>query len=120
MKVDLASGQTTESSFIDNISVYIDEFSRIQTREDLIRVTERILEENLPNAYAGLYVWDHDLQKLLMLISAGFTEEERLEAEATAMDRHVGKVFKSGIPLIIDDTHDPSSPPLVYHQFTIV
>ena len=111
MKVDLASGQTIESSFIDNISVYIDEFSHIQTREDLIRVTERVLEENLPNAYTGLYVWDHDLQKLLMLISSGFTEEERLEAEATAMDRHVGKVFKSGIPLIIDDTHDPSSPP---------
>lgn len=110
LQTELPPEQPNALSDIENISEYLDEFSQVETREDLIRVTKQILEKNLPAEYTGLYFWDKESEKLLMLVASGFSEAERKEAEETAMDRHVGIVFKSGIPLIIDDTKDPSSP----------
>jgi putative methionine-R-sulfoxide reductase with GAF domain len=60
--------------------------------------------------YSGLYLYDERKEKLELLIAHGFSEEERLEAEQTAMDRHPGMVFRTGEAIYIADTEDATQP----------
>ena len=94
---------------IDTLAVYLDRFSMVNSQEDLVEICREIFDEKLPSEKTGLYMWSEKEQRLRMLISTGFTELETLEAERTAMDRHPGKVFRSGEAILIDDTEAPGA-----------
>jgi PAS domain S-box-containing protein len=89
---------------IDILADYLDRFSMVNSQEDLVAISREIFEEKLPSEYTGLYLWNEREQRLRMMVSSGFTKEEQLEAERTAMERHPGKVFLSGEPILINDT----------------
>jgi hypothetical protein len=58
--------------------------------------------------YTGIFIWDFQVSRLRLLFANGFTEEERLEAERTAWERHPGRVFRSQeVYLIPDVENDP-------------
>ncbi|MFN5370923.1 MAG: PAS domain S-box protein, partial [Bacteroidia bacterium] len=57
-----------------------------------------------------MYLYNAKIDKLELLIAHGFTEEERLEAERTAMERHPGNVFRTGEAIYISDTQDATQP----------
>jgi PAS domain S-box-containing protein len=94
---------------IDQLAGYLDRFSMVQTREELAEIAREIFEMKLPSEYTGLYFWNEKENRLKMIVGTGFTEEEKAEAERTAMDRHVGKVYQTGKPIWIDDTDSPDS-----------
>jgi PAS domain S-box-containing protein len=71
---------------------------------------EKALSELFPLEYSGLYLYNERKEKLELLIAHGFSEEERLEAERTAMDRHPGMVFNTGEAIYIADTQDATQP----------
>jgi signal transduction histidine kinase/CheY-like chemotaxis protein len=54
--------------------------------------------------YSGLYLFDEALDRFHLVRAKGFSEEERLEAERTAMDRHPGHVIRSREVIHIPDT----------------
>lgn len=54
--------------------------------------------------YAGLYLWDDKTQGFRLPATKGFSEEERVEAERTAMERHPGQVIRDQQVLHIPDT----------------
>ena len=94
---------------IDVLAGYLDRFSMVNSQEDLVEICREIFDEKLPSEYTGLYMWSEKEQRLRMLISTGFTDEESKEAERTAMDRHPGIVFRSGEAILIDDTESPDA-----------
>ncbi len=89
---------------------YLGRFSNVESTNALSREVERAFEELAPHEYSGIYLFNEKTEKLELVIAHGFTEEERLEAEATAMERHPGMVYRSGETLYISDTEDKSQP----------
>lgn len=94
---------------IDILAEYLDRFSLVNSQQDLVDICREIFDQKLPSEYTGLYMWSEREQRLRMMISTGFSEEETREAERTAMDRHPGKVFRSGEAILINDTEEPGA-----------
>jgi signal transduction histidine kinase/CheY-like chemotaxis protein/putative methionine-R-sulfoxide reductase with GAF domain/HPt (histidine-containing phosphotransfer) domain-containing protein len=85
-------------------------FGKITTIEELATSVNEVLEDLLDIESSGLYLYDFQEKRLKLLIAKGFTEQERIEADRTAMERHPGYVFKTGKTLNIPDTeNDPSN-----------
>lgn len=86
---------------------FLERFNKLRTIPHWIAEVERALDELLGMDYSGLYLYNEALGKLELLVAKGFTEQERLAAESTAMERHPGKVFKTGegwyIPDVLND-----------------
>jgi PAS domain S-box-containing protein len=89
---------------------YLGRFSNVESTNALSREVELAFEELVPHEYSGIYLFNEKTEKLELVIAHGFTEEERLEAEVTAMERHPGMVYRSGETLYISDTEDKSQP----------
>jgi signal transduction histidine kinase/ActR/RegA family two-component response regulator/putative methionine-R-sulfoxide reductase with GAF domain len=82
--------------------------ARITTIEELASGVSKVMDDLFKIESSGLYLYDFQEKKLKLLIAKSFTDEERTEAEHTAMDRHPGYVFKTGKILNIPDTeNDP-------------
>lgn len=91
---------------IDNFSQC---FARITTIEQLATNVSEVLEDLLDIESSGLYLYDFEEKRLKLLVAKGFTEQERADADSTAMDRHPGYVFKTGKILNIPDTESDAS-----------
>ena len=101
--------ETIAKQEIDVLADYLDRFSMVNSQEDLVNICREIFDEKLPSEKTGLYMWSEKEQRLRMMISTGFSEEETREAERTAMERHPGKVFLSGESIMINDTEAPDA-----------
>lgn len=95
--------------FADEMADFAASFALANTLEDLADVAETMIERFMEVEYNGLYLWDFQEQRLRLLYAHGFTAEERVEAERTAMERHPGQVFRSGQYLHVPDTHADST-----------
>jgi signal transduction histidine kinase/CheY-like chemotaxis protein/HPt (histidine-containing phosphotransfer) domain-containing protein/putative methionine-R-sulfoxide reductase with GAF domain len=82
---------------------------KIQTIEDLATSVSQVLDDLLDIEASGLYLYDFEHNRLKLLVAKGFTEDERREADRTAMERHPGYVFKTGLTLDIPDTENDTS-----------
>ena len=82
-----------------------DEAALVAAMDDIMR---RIVDVE----YVGVFFLDRDTNRLRHVFARGFSEEERREAERTAMDRHVGDVFRSRKLLHVPEVlveNDPSA-----------
>ncbi|AKU95516.1 RsbR, positive regulator of sigma-B [Labilithrix luteola] len=61
----------------------------------LVAAMGDIMQRIIDVEYVAVFFLDRSTSRLRHVFARGFTEEERLEAERTAMDRHVGDVFCS-------------------------
>jgi len=84
-------------------------FGRITTIEELAESVSLVLDDLLDVESSGLYLYDFQENRLKFLVAKWLTEEERAEADRTAMERHPGYVFKTGQPLDIPDTENDTS-----------
>ncbi|MDG2080245.1 MAG: PAS domain-containing protein [Bacteroidales bacterium] len=98
------SKQLYPSKIFKSLNSYAEYFAGVKTQYDLAVGIERVIDELFDQQYSGIYLYDLEAKKLRLHIARGFTEEERLEAERTAMDRHPGDVFRSNKVLYIPDT----------------
>jgi len=78
--------------------------SRVENIDELGTMVESTVERMLDVSFTGIYLFDTQSGRLRLLFAKGFTEEERAEAERTAMDRHPGEVFRTQKVLHIPDT----------------
>ena len=72
-----------------------------------------IIEGYIVVPHSALFLWDPNEAKLKLFGSNGFTEEELIEVEETALDRHPGWVFKNQKPLHIPDMEKEDVPSFV-------
>jgi anti-anti-sigma regulatory factor len=62
--------------------------------------------------YVAVFFLERDTNRLRHVFARGFSDEERREAERTAMDRHIGEVFRSRTLLHVPEVaveDDPSA-----------
>ncbi|MEI7828604.1 MAG: PAS domain S-box protein [Prolixibacteraceae bacterium] len=78
-------------------------FSKIGTLDQMAQAVEEILEETYGVEYTGLYLYDPLEKRLRLLQAKGFSEEELVAAEMSALLRHPGMVFNTGRMLYIPD-----------------
>lgn len=98
------------NEIIDYLGDIASSLSSSNNLADLALKVETILEKLIEFEHNGLYLFDPIENKLKLFHAKGFTEEERQEAESTAMMRHPGKVFREVIELYIPDVDsDPSN-----------
>lgn len=85
-----------------------------RTLHELALRCEEVLARFAVVEYDGLYLWDFRTSPpvLRLLYAHGFSEEERLVAEQTALERHPGWVVRTGEALWVPDTRltSPDSP----------
>jgi len=74
-----------------------------QTLDDLTAAVRDSIEALLNIDQMGLYLRRFDGEGMQLLLASDFSEEERREAERTAMDRHPGEVIRTGKTLHIPD-----------------
>ncbi len=83
---------------------YAPRLQNINSFKELAAICSDILDDFFDPKYTAIYLVDAIEERLNLYAAKGFSEEERLEAEKTAMERHPGKVLKSGETLYIPDT----------------
>lgn len=96
-------------ALLDRLNRFISTFSGIHTLKELGTTVEKVLDDLMDIEFSGLYLYDFREQKLKLIVAKGFTEEEKREAERTALERHPGHVFRTKKILNIPDTeNDPN------------
>ncbi|HRI07784.1 MAG TPA: ATP-binding protein [Nannocystaceae bacterium] len=100
-----AAASMTTREVADQLAEVAADFARIDSLEELAGAAEAAIEAFIDVEYNGLYLWDDAVGHLRLLYANGFTPEEREEAERTAMERHPGRVFRTGELLHVPDTH---------------
>ncbi len=79
-------------------------FGSVTTLEALALCSDEVLTRFTDVQYSSLYFFDLDTAQLRLFHARGFSDEERIEAEATAMARHPGWVVHTKQPLSVGDT----------------
>ncbi len=101
---------TDQLEILKRLNHFSQGFGIISTFEHLATSVSEVLDDLLDIESSGLYLYDFQEKRLKLLFAKGFSEEERAEADKTAMERHPGLVFKTGKILHIPDTeNDPSN-----------
>jgi signal transduction histidine kinase/CheY-like chemotaxis protein len=86
-------------------------FAAVRTVADLGRTIARVADELFAIEYSGIYFIDPEDDRLRLVYAHGLTDAERAAAEATAMERHPGRVLRTGVAVDVTDTsHDDAGP----------
>ena len=97
---------------LSEIEKFVESFANLDSLEVLIDTIKTQLELVAQHDTTGLYLYNEEEHKLKLFYAKGFSEEEKLNAELTAMDRHPGHVFRTGEILWVNDQdveHNPFS-----------
>jgi len=72
-----------------------------------------VVDDFVKVEHSAIYLWDFQEERLRMFKSKGFTKEDAITSEKTAMERHPGWVFKNMKPLHIRDMSKEGLPKFV-------
>ncbi|MFO0604908.1 MAG: ATP-binding protein [Polyangiales bacterium] len=78
-------------------------FARVHDLPSLLYEVKAIADELLGIEYWGLYLYDAAAGRLRLMADTGFTPDDRVQAERTAMERHPGHVFRTREALHVPD-----------------
>ena len=104
-QIDLLNQMSSENT-MDLCSELMTVFFKATSVKDLVGITESTFERFIPLDYSGLYIYNEQTERLELLVAQGFSEEEKWAAEASAMERHPGLVYRTGKAIYIPDTQD--------------
>ncbi len=85
------------------IEKLVESFSSLDSYEALIKNIKTQIDRVAKNDTTGLYLFNKEENKLKLFYAKGFSEQEKKEAELTAMERHPGHVFTTGNILWVGD-----------------
>ena len=100
----------SQLSFYNKISELI---VTAKDAESLSKALYEIIDGYIEVPHSALFLWDQTESKLKVFGSSGFTKEELIEVENTALDRHPGWVFKNRKPLHIPDMDSADIPSFI-------
>lgn len=97
-------------NFLSNITDAIATASDAQSLADaLFKVVDEFI--NVP--YSSIFLWDFKENRLRLYANKGFSEEDKIYSEKTAMERHPGWVFTNREALVINDMQTENVPSYV-------
>jgi signal transduction histidine kinase/CheY-like chemotaxis protein/HPt (histidine-containing phosphotransfer) domain-containing protein len=77
-------------NLLSNIADSISKATDAQTLSDALF---RVVDDFVDVPYSSIFLWDFQENRLRLYANKGFSQEDRLSSERTAMDRHPGWVF---------------------------
>ena len=93
-------------------------FAKVRTLAELGLTIDAVTDRLFAVEYSGIYFLDPETGALRLVHAKGLTEEERVAAEATAIDRHPGAVLRTGRAIDVPDTaaspDDPAPVPTAH------
>ena len=96
------------SELFSQLGDFTSRLLQVESVQGLATEVEQFIERVIDIEYTGVYFFDPAAKILRLFYAKGFNEEERLNAESTAMERHPGTVFKTGKTIHIPDVRiDP-------------
>ncbi len=90
--------QSNPLKFLAVLSPILDRTFEANTIHELAIGLLGILEKNMRFESVGFYFINPDTEKLELIYALGLTEDERIQAERTAMERHPGQVLRTKMP----------------------
>ncbi len=99
-------------SILFDVEKLIGSFTYLDSYEALIENIKTQIDIVAENDTTGLYLFSKEENKLKLFYAKGFSEQEKKEAELTAMERHPGHVYTTGNILLVtdqDQEHNPFS-----------
>lgn len=97
-------------TILSDIEKLIGSFAYLNSYEALIENIKKQIDIVAENDTTGLYLFSKEENKLKLFYAKGFSEQEKQEAELTAMKRHPGHVFTTGNILMVADQDKESNP----------
>lgn len=99
---------TSQRELIKLLAAIATDITTALDEEALAIAMQQSIERLVTAEYSGLFFYDPALGRLRLVYAAGFTHDDRVEAERTAMERHPGWVFRNRQILHVPDTEaDP-------------
>jgi len=89
---------------VSNLADIATALSAIKDFKNLVETVNSIIEDIVDVEYNELYLVDPSNNKLALYFAKGFTDQEKIESENTAMERHPGLVLENKEILNIADT----------------
>ena len=80
----------------------------VQNREQIGDCLFDFIEQTIAIPYFTVFLFDFDESRLVSVRAKGFTREQQLSGEKTALDRHPGVAFKTGEVVDIPDISQPN------------
>jgi GAF domain-containing protein len=103
-----AADDTSQKELINLLAAIATDITTALDEEALAIAMQQSIERLVDVEYSGLFFYDAAIGRLRLVYAAGFTHEDRVEAERTAMERHPGWVFRNRKVLHVPDTQaDP-------------
>ncbi len=93
-----------QKNLINRLDCFALKFSELSSFSELAQAVDEVIQELLPSEFSGIYLMDPKLKRLRLFLAKGLDEQERKQAEETAMDRYPGYVIKTGELVYIKDT----------------
>jgi signal transduction histidine kinase/CheY-like chemotaxis protein len=92
-------------SLVERLREFTAAFAQLDDIDALVHLIDDVIHRTVPVEYHGLYLIDPETGAFRLPFARGFSEEERVEAERTAMDRHPGWVLRHRRVLHVPDVH---------------
>jgi signal transduction histidine kinase/CheY-like chemotaxis protein/HPt (histidine-containing phosphotransfer) domain-containing protein len=70
----------------------------------------KVVDEFINVPYSSIFLWDFKENRLRLYANKGFSEEDKIYSENSAMERHPGWVFTNREPLVINDMQTENVP----------
>ncbi len=86
---------SSKIELISRLDNFASRLSNIEDINELAKICGKIIGEIVEVEYSGMYIIHPKTGKFSLIFSVGFTAEEKMEAERTALDRHPGWVIKN-------------------------
>lgn len=109
MSLDEGSAVLDLVPLLDHIATAL---AAVRDEAALVAAMGDIMARIVDVEYAAVFFLDRETNRLRHVFARGFSDEERREAERTAMDRHIGEVFRSRTLLHVPEVlieNDPSA-----------
>jgi signal transduction histidine kinase/CheY-like chemotaxis protein len=90
-------------NILDTLERLTGSIASASSAEELCDAMFKVVDDFVEVKFSGIYLWDFQEARLKLYNTKGFTEEDRINSERTAYDRHPGWVFKHRKSLHIPD-----------------
>lgn len=111
--------ESEQIQLIDRLNDLTARFSHMQDLDTLAQEVQQVIDSVTECEYSGLYLLDPVTETFRLPVAKGFTDEERREAERTAMDRHPGRVVREQKVIHVADTQTDHSTQSSKRAFTV-
>lgn len=100
-------------NILDTLNNLTESIASADNPVDLCSSLFKVVDDFVEVRYSGIYLWDFHEAKLKLYNTKGFTDEDRVNSEKSAINRHPGWVFKHRKSLHIPDMRDEEVPNFV-------